>query len=182
MTTFRLIKQTKCHYVHVSSNPDHLKGGWYLASVHLNHLEPAQSLHLVFNLLPQLVSLLCKVFWRRTCWSGNGSRKPFTPWSLSMSIYVNFGNDQRRVINCLPGFCWNLSAILLLLILIINTKAFGHREGRGEGAPWSLQPLPQRGTQLLMMLRRRQEDSGWVTGTRCPVVVITAEITYILKK
>ena len=126
------------------------KGSWYLASVHLNHLESAQSLRLLFNLLPQLVSLLCKVFWRRMGWFGNVSRKPFTPWSRLISVYIHIGNDQWWVINCLPGTCWNLSAVLLL----VNTKAFGHRRGRGEGAPRSLQPFPQRGTQLLMMLRR----------------------------
>lgn len=127
------------------------KGIQYLAPVHFNHLESAQSLHLVFDVLPQLVSLLCKVLWRRMCWFGNGSRKPFTPWSCFISVYIDIGDDQRRVISGLPGICWNLLATLLLLL--INTKAFGHREGRGEGAPWSLQPLLQRGTQLLMLQR-----------------------------
>lgn len=149
MAAFSLVKQNKSHYIHVRSNPDNLKGALYLASVHLNHPESAQLLCLVFHLLPQLVSSLCKVCWRRI---GTGSRKLFTPWSRLISFYINLGHDQWRVINGLPGLCWNLSAIHLL----INTKAFGHREGRGEGAPWSLQPLLQWGTQLLKMLRRWQ--------------------------
>lgn len=125
----------------------------HLASVHFHHLESAQSLRLVFNLLPQLVSLLFKAFGRRMWWFGTGSRKLLTPWCLFISVYINTGHDQWRVINHVPGICWNLSAIILLLI---NTKAFGHRERRGEGAPCSLQPLLQRGAQLLMMLRKSQ--------------------------
>lgn len=122
------------------------QSSWYLAPVHFNHLESPHSLHFVFNLLPEL---LHKVFWRNMCWFGNRSRKPFTPWSRLISIYINIVYDDGKIINGLQGICCNSLAILLH---IIHTKAFGHRQGRDKGAPRSLQPLLQGGTQLWMML------------------------------
>lgn len=144
-------------------NPARLNSGWYLVPVHLNHLEPAQRLHLVFHLPPQAVSLLCEVFGRMTRRFGNGSRKTLAPWLL-VSVYVNIGQGRWRVLNRLQGICWNLLAILVLHLLI-NTQAFGNRGGgRGEGAPRSLQPLPQGGAQLLVMLRRRCQLAFVLTG------------------
>lgn len=77
----------------------------HLASVHFNHLEAAQCLRLIFDLLPQLVKFMRNSLHRRVRCFGKGSTDHFTPWFRHISVYIY---DRRRVINCIPVMCCDL--------------------------------------------------------------------------
>lgn len=134
----------------------------HLASIHFNHLESAQCLHLIFDLRPQLVQFLRSSIHRRVCCCGKKARSPFTPWFRHISVYIYAGNDRGRVISCIPGVFWNLFLSAILLV-VINTKAFGHGQWRREGASGSLQPFLQRGTQVLVRLQKTLTECICVT-------------------
>lgn len=133
-------------------NTESFGGHQYLASIHFNHLESPQGFCLFFHLRPESVELLIYVLSGETGWCRNRSRKPFAPWSRVILVNVNIRHKQRESFMVLWGICWHLYAFLLW---VINTETFGHGAGWGEGAPWSLQPLLQGGTQLLMRLWKR---------------------------
>lgn len=128
------------------------KSSWYLAPVHFDHLESAQCLRLLLHLFPQLPAVF-------RCF-GSASRNSFTPCPRHISVYIQTGSDRWRGIIRLAAICCNLSAVILLLLLVVDTKALGHRTGRGEGAPWSLQPLLQSRAQVGMTLRRGRWEAA----------------------
>lgn len=90
-------------------------------------------------------------------WFGIASRNSFTRRARHISVYIQPGSDRWGVVIRLATMrrsCCNLSAAVLLR-LAVDTQAFGHGAGRGEGAPWSLQPLPQGRAQVGVPLRMR---------------------------
>lgn len=124
----------------------------YLTPVHFHHLEPAHRLRLLFDVFPQQTQLA--VPRRRMFWFGIASRNSWR--ARHISVYIQTRSDRWRVVIRLAArrsSCSNLSTAVVRLV--VDTQAFGHGAGRGEGAPWSLQPLPQGRAQFGVTLRTR---------------------------